>query len=163
MAARPKRKYNMSEAEFKVWFNAQLVPEGDCLLWPGAKIDADREYGVVRCEGKVRRTHHVAYWMKHGVWPEQVNHHCDTPACCNPEHVYAGTQQDNVDDMMRRGRHRPHFGSANHFAALRERQVVAIRRQAKEGATYAALANRFKVSENTIWRIVKRHNWRMAA
>ena len=50
--------------------------------------------------------HKASYLYFYGSIPEgkQVNHHCDNRACVNPTHLYAGTHQDNMDDMVNRGR-----------------------------------------------------------
>ncbi|WP_434452948.1 HNH endonuclease signature motif containing protein [Lentzea sp. E54] len=44
----------------------------------------------------------------------QVNHHCDTPSCCNPDHLYWGTQSENMQDCVRRGRYRAHNAEKTH-------------------------------------------------
>ena len=65
-----------------------------------------------RAGPKVRA--HRWYWEQHyGTVPSelQVLHHCDNRACCNLEHLYVGTAQDNTDDMYARGRARNQYGS----------------------------------------------------
>jgi hypothetical protein len=56
--------------------------------------------------------HRFCYQLSYGEIPKgmQVLHKCDNPPCCNPFHLFLGTQQDNIADMTRKGRHRKHSG-----------------------------------------------------
>jgi hypothetical protein len=56
--------------------------------------------------------HRVAYYLAFGSWPPVVMHRCDNTVCCNPAHLQAGTQQDNIADMDGKGR-RGAWGSRN--------------------------------------------------
>ena len=164
------RKQNMNNAEFKAWFNAQLVPDGDCLLWPRRRDELRngvKTYGKVAFQGKTLRTHRVAFFLQHGRWPNpNCNHTCDNPACCNPAHLYEGDQQDNVADMVRRGRRittkgrHVNVGSANGNAKLDEFKVMAIRRLCAAGNTHAAVAALFDVSQPIVNNIVKGRTWK---
>ena len=78
-----------------------------CWPWQGA-VSSDG-YGVVRLgRGRRRRlvyAHRLAYALAYGPpGRRQVLHSCDTPACCNPLHLRAGTQADNMADMVAKGR-----------------------------------------------------------
>src|SRR5690606_28396088 len=82
------------------------VTETGCWLWTGA---AGR-YGilVVRRNGKSKtlRAHRVAYELFRGEVPagQVVCHRCDVPFCVNPDHLFTGTQRDNLLDGVRKGR-----------------------------------------------------------
>jgi hypothetical protein len=74
-----------------------LVMENGCHIWQGCKDGCG--YGVVRFEGKTRRVHRVRYTLEVGEIPEgmELDHFaCDTPACCNPEHVRPASHYENV-------------------------------------------------------------------
>ena len=80
-----------------------------CWMWTGT-LDVNG-YGllaVVDASGKKteKRAHRLSYEAYKGPIPEgfYVLHHCDTPACINPEHLFAGTGGDNIHDAMRKGR-----------------------------------------------------------
>lgn len=90
----------------------------DCWPWKGGFYPDG--YGRVRMGGKPKRAHRVAYELANGPVPKGllVCHTCDNPKCCNPSHLFAGTRQDNFDDMVRKGR-------AKLFAANLEAQRVA--------------------------------------
>ena len=82
-----------------------VMPNG-CIEWQGAKTL--RGYGQIGLPGgdQMMRTHRLAWILAHGEIPEGLNvcHSCDNPPCCNVEHLWLGTQADNVADMVAKGR-----------------------------------------------------------
>jgi DNA invertase Pin-like site-specific DNA recombinase len=86
-----------------------------------------------------------------------VCHRCDTPACVRPDHLFLGTQQDNIRDAAQKGR--MHTGEQSPNAKLTAGQVREIRSSAS-GTTYRALAKTFGVHPNTISLIVRRKQWK---
>lgn len=87
-------------------------------------------------------------------------HTCDTPACCNPTHLYAGTPAENSADRNRRGRAKQIHGSANVQAKLTDEQVRDIRRRhAAGGTSYPKLAAEFGIHAQNIGRIVRRKGY----
>ena len=77
-----------------------------CWLWCGSK-DKDG-YGYFHPYGRRMSTHRFA-WQHHYSTLDptlSVCHTCDNPSCVNPEHLWQGTHQQNVTDMMQKGRHR---------------------------------------------------------
>jgi len=90
---------------------AHIPDLGRCWIFTGkARL---REYGSVagRKNGKPwpQYAHRLAWELTHGPIPEglSVLHKCDVPLCCNPDHLFLGTQADNVHDAQRKGRLRP--------------------------------------------------------
>jgi len=81
----------------------------DCWLFSGS-LNSDG-YGNVRIggrKGKTVKTHRLAWEEFFGPIPDglRVCHRCDVPSCCNPDHLFLGTQRDNVTDMVSKGRFR---------------------------------------------------------
>jgi len=79
-------------------------PNSGCLLWLGSN---DRNgYGQMRVEGKLRFASHISLEIAGNPVPVGMNalHRCDNPACVNSEHLFIGTQRDNVDDMHKKER-----------------------------------------------------------
>ncbi len=130
----------------------------DCNEWAQARTPAG--YGVSRREGTLRYAHRLAYCEAHGIPLEEIDgqvvrHKCDNPACVNPDHLELGTYADNNKDMRERGRARGNEGRGPR-KKLSDAQVISIRREydPTEGVGCAALAKRYAVSHQHIWRIV---------
>jgi HNH endonuclease len=77
-----------------------------CWVWTGS-VNKDG-YGQIRVNRRTERVHRLAWQEINGPIPPgmHVCHSCDTPACCNPAHLFIGTQSDNVSDMVAKGRFR---------------------------------------------------------
>lgn len=88
----------------------------------------------------------------------KVLHKCDNPACVRPDHLFLGTQKDNVDDMRRKGRANKAKGSEHPNAILTEKQVMEIRRKyvRYQKGSAASLAEEFGVTAGTITDAARR-------
>lgn len=132
-------------------------PHGDCWLWTGARLPDG--YGHFKEGRRARPAHVVSYEIANGPLPKGTNglHACDNRPCVNPDHIFAGTHQDNMDDMVAKGRGDAPKGEAHHDAKLTESDVRAIRTDGRNNATIAAS---YGVSPAAIWLIKARRNWR---
>jgi len=126
-----------------------------CWHWT-AQTDRDG-YGMVKMNGKPVRAHRWSYEYFHGDIPEGlcVLHACDNPPCTNPKHLFIGSHQDNMTDMMRKGRSTA--GEASASSKLTEADVHKIR---ASKATQQALADEYGVDRSIISRIMTRKMWK---
>lgn len=131
----------------------KLKGAGDCLVWTG--YINNKGYGRMRREGKDWYSHRLAFSLWFAPIPEgkYVLHTCDNPPCCNPGHLFLGTQKDNMTDAKIKGR--TNWGGAK----LTAKQVQEIRERYKWG-NRQKLADEYGVSPWSITRVVKRHTWR---
>lgn len=130
---------------------------GECWIWKGALQGA---YGYFGLEGKNILTHRFAYQTAKGAIPEglHVLHSCDRPLCVNPIHLSVGTVQDNVDDMMTKGRKVPPRGERNAWSKLTPEKVVQIK-TLFPSLSKKELGLKFDVHAMTIHAIVTGKSW----
>jgi hypothetical protein len=109
---------------------AEVRVQDQCLIWTGALLRSGYGSLALRLAGEKResRAHRVAWIVFRGPIPAgmQVLHRCDTPACVNVEHLFLGTQGDNVFDAIEKGRFRPIDTSPE---AQRRRRQLGINAQ----------------------------------
>lgn len=136
--------------------------DGDdaCWLWTAATNASG--YGIVGVGRSSRLAHRVAYEMTNGPIPagKLLRHRCDTPSCVRPDHMTPGSDKENMQDQIQRGRRASKKGSQNGRAKLTREQVVEIRRRYVRGQTRIVdLAAEFGVGKSQIWNIVSGREW----
>lgn len=142
----------------RFWKHVAPGPFTDCWEWQGALRNG---YGVMNNKGKVVYCHRFSYELHFGPLPEgyRACHSCDNRKCCNPYHIFAGTQGDNMRDMYAKGRGGK-AGTGNRFhPKLSIEQVNQIRQLANEGVRYPAIAEQFGISIPGVSLIVTRKRW----
>lgn len=89
---------------FRFWDKVLIGDE--CWVWQ-AGIKPHNGYGAFSLNGREMVAHRVAWLLCHGEIPDglRVLHHCDNPPCVRPDHLFLGTQKDNVLDAVAKGRH----------------------------------------------------------
>ena len=136
-------------------------PNTGCWLWLGA-LSAER-YGCMSINGRSTKANRVAWLLYRSEIPNDlcVLHRCDVPLCVNPDHLFLGTQIDNISDRDRKLRHRALQGELHGNAKLSETDVLEIRRLAKERSVpQKQIAARFGIHVGTVESIVGRRAWR---
>lgn len=129
------------------YFTSQLTPNGDCLDFTSSNNQDG--YGTIWWEGAVDRAHRVSWKVHFGPIPPDllVFHACDRPPCCNPKHLFLGTNADNSADKVSKGR-----------AAMKMRpeDVLEIRRLRQSGMKLREVAEKFSISQAQV-SLIARH------
>ena len=151
----------------RFWSRVDKQGPDDCWPWTAGTDDASGRpgtgHGAISIRGKTYRAHVVSFYLDGGVTtPDRpcVLHSCDTPRCCNPAHLRAGTRADNCADRHARGRDARFIGEAHHNSKLNDLSVTVIRMLSRHGASDRRLAHRFDVSRALIRSIRRRESWR---
>lgn len=119
-----------------------------CWNWIGAQTKDG--YGNLTYNKKTWRAHRFSWFLQYNENPIlQVLHCCDNRLCVNPEHLFLGTNDDNIQDKIQKQRQRSGFKSTLTFI-----QVKKIRTLYKKGTSITHLALRYNVSKSSIWYIV---------
>lgn len=132
------------------------VTESGCWEWQFCRSAAG--YGQLRHNGPIVYAHRRAWELFNGPLPDNsyVLHKCDNPPCCNPDHLFLGTQKDNMQDALEKGRTDYGFKSK-----LNWDQVRTIRELYKKpGTTCRVLADQFNVTAQNISDIVRGVAWK---
>ena len=141
----------------------------DCGCWEWTGARNEHGYGVIgrgrRGEGNIK-AHRLSFEIFNAVQlnPEQVIcHRCDNPACVNPGHLFVGTQQDNLADMIGKDRgSKPPLllGTGNPRAKLNEDLVRRAFGLRENGASTYRIAHELGVSRPAICSVLNRKTWR---
>lgn len=139
-----------------------------CWEWRGAKNE--HGYGVLGKEGGRGagnvKAHRLSYqiFCHVSLTPKQcVCHKCDNPACVNPNHLFVGSQLDNMSDMLSKARNsKPpvRYGKANNKAKLNDESVRKIRQLSAKGWSSRKIASLFLVTKSAILSVVNHETWR---
>ena len=118
-------------------------------------------YGRLKINGKSVRATKVCWELVIGEVPKGINicHHCDNPRCVNPDHLFLGSQKENMRDMITKGRASPTYGTYNGRSVLDNDKVLEIRKLSKSGNSFAELGRMYGVNESAISRAVKHITW----
>ncbi len=131
-----------------------------CWEWKFYRVQ--NGYGQVRFRGKDLGAHKLSWILNRGEIPEgmKVCHHCDNPPCCNPEHLFLGTNKDNSDDAKKKGRLAQLKGSLNGWALMTEEKVTSMRQEwIPYKVSARKLAEKYGLSQTQTERILRNEAW----
>ncbi len=146
--------------------HTELNEISGCWEWNGSKR---KGYGRImvgsRTDGsrKVVMAHRLSYELTFGEIPDgmEVCHKCDNPCCVNPNHLFVGTRQDNIDDREHKGRNVTFIGEEQPMSKLTKKAVKDARwERAYKGTSFQTLADKYGVSKKTMINAVKGVTWK---
>lgn len=135
------------------WSKVGKKEEYEC--WNYNELKDKDGYGRFWNGEKEMKAHRFAYEsFHHREIPEEllVCHRCDNPACCNPLHLFLGTNADNLGDMAKKGRsnNKEAIKACARFSA---EEIIKIRKLEYKGIFQREVAKLFKTSQRAISRI----------
>lgn len=143
------------------WSKVDIGAQDDC--WPWNRSRNVWGYGYCQWRGKCSNASRAAYEAVNGPVGDGlvVCHRCDNPACCNPSHLFAATQAENLADCRAKGRQRYRYGADHHRvgAKLTPERVLEARRLYSAGVTQTEIGRRWGVHSSTISRAVRGEKW----
>ncbi len=143
-------------------FWSKVRKTDDCWVWTGGN---NGRYGVIGTGGRKGHqiyAHRASWYLAHGYLSPSLNvcHHCDNPPCVRPDHLFLGTDVDNMRDCKAKGRwndgSRGSKGMTNGRCVLTDEQILDMRHRRTSGWTYADLADFFYVGPTQVARICRR-------
>lgn len=145
-----------TESQLRKYLSSIARQEKGCWGWTAGRTA--QGYGSVRVADRNHTTHRVAWNLAYGPIPvgKHVLHHCDNKVCCNPTHLFLGTNLENSRDRAQKGRSAKH----NLGQKLDWTKVDEIKRLWSSGQSGKELAERFGVSRQSIHNVVEGKSWR---
>lgn len=136
------------------------VTDSGCWEWNGRRDD--KGYGQLDYAGTSLGAHRASYIVFKGAIDDGlfVCHSCDNPPCMNPEHLWLGTNKENLRDMASKNRGGIAKGERNGFSKLDEESVRVIRRLRSEGKSLREIGSLFNVTEACVSQVARRVSWR---
>ena len=155
-----KRGPKPRSLEERFWAKVDRRGDSECWNWTAG----GNQYGygrihALRPKRKLLQAHRVSFELAHGSIPEglHVCHRCDNRKCCNPSHMFLGTNIDNHADKVSKGRQAR--GDRLPQTKLIETDVTAIRCLIRDGVTQKEIASRFSISQSVISEINTNKAW----
>ena len=131
-----------TKKEFEKWF--VICKETGCWNWSKSLVDG---YGQVTKNNKNLAAHRYSYSLYKEDFDSKllVCHTCDNRKCVNPNHLFLGSSQDNMDDMKSKNRQPDNKGIKNPRSKLTESEVLEIKRIG-HSIPYSITARKYRVT-----------------
>lgn len=151
------RKLTLQDVLDRIEEHSVRIPECGCRIW--TRSIESQGYGTIQWCGRVRKLHRLVWELVYGPIPSGmcVLHRCDVRCCISIHHLFLGTHQDNMSDMMAKGRNVPNRGSKNGLAKLTEEQARSVR---EDQRSHKQIAAEYGISTAHVSNVKRRKTWR---
>jgi len=139
------------------WKSVDIKGDNECWNWKQCCDTGG--YGHFNSKRKMFLSHRFAYEDKIGSIPagKLVCHKCDNPKCCNPSHLFIGSNRDNRQDASKKGRI---TGGGYKLTPAILSMVLDIRQLALSGISQQKIADKYKLSQAAVSMIINRRSYR---
>lgn len=149
----------------KFWNKVDIKGEDECWEWLGnLDMGGYGKFYIIGPNNTALMAHRVSYFLNFGEIPDGMiimHFICDNPKCVNPKHLKLGTQRENVEDCVNKGRRSPQDKDNNNRAILSEKKVIEIKRLFETGQySLSQLSKIFGVAHTTISYLLKGKSWK---
>lgn len=147
------REFN-ADARFLIECMSIPEPNSGCWLWLGIQ----NPYGRLKYRGMNFLAHHMsfmAHFNQRILEAQVICHRCDTPACVNPNHLFIGTQKDNIIDAIKKGRVVvPERTDTPKYSKETKDQM---REDFRNGMRVSDIVRKYKIPRSTVNKIVSKY------
>jgi hypothetical protein len=139
--------------------------EKGCVICVSHKAVSNDNYPILNRAGKMINMSRYLWQQKYGIIAQGLDlcHHCDNPSCVNIDHLFLGTRKENLQDMVRKKRHR--YGEKATGAKLDALQVKEIlllcKKKKSERMTDEEIGRMYHVNRRHICDIRHRKKWKL--
>ncbi len=153
-------RFTTSNPIERFWYYVDKRGEDECWEWKGHK--SPEGYGHLHIKTGTTVTSRISWQIHYGEIPKGmlVCHKCDNPPCCNPKHLFLGTDLDNIQDRDKKKRNKQCKGRNHYKAEIVEADVINIRNLNKEGMSQKELSKMYNLSQASISKILLRQGWK---
>lgn len=136
----------------EILLNSIIISESNCWDWKKSKNKSG--YGQIMFKRKSCLAHRISWiiFKDEIIDKSNVLHKCDNPSCINPDHLFLGTQQDNIKDMFNKKRSK--------WQKLSKEDVVNIRLMFSKNVDRLEIVKKYKISLSNLCQILKNQIWK---
>lgn len=152
-------KLNEKDIE-RFWRGVDKRGQDECWEWQKCRTKGG--YGVMNVRRKILHCNRIGWTIENGRIPDGmiICHKCDNPSCCNPNHLFVGTDLDNCRDREMKGRGHDRTGGNHGRATTNEHAVILMRQIYSSGKyTHKKIAEMFKIKHSAVSDIMLRRCW----
>lgn len=150
----------MSEAEIShFWSGVDIGAKDQCWNWK--RSTNTWGYGRAKIQHHMFGSHRIAYYLGNHSDPGRllVCHKCDNKQCCNPSHLFVGTQSENLYDASRKGKLIYNRGENHGRAKLTVSIIEQIKSLYLQGLSQHKIAHDLSINQSTVSRIISGKRW----
>lgn len=145
------------------WRN--IVPpkhKNDCWLYKSVQRCKSSGYGMIYINQRYYSAHRFSWELYNGRIPKGkfCLHRCDIRNCVNPDHLFLGTNKDNMRDKVKKGRANVPYGEKHHGSIINDNIAKKIKLNIKKGISAPEIAKNFNISKGIVFAIKSGKCWK---